>query len=129
MNKVNFERTIDLSVDNSFAVQITVAFTEHDQNPDEFRVEVRKPSSPTPVGVAVWHVRENDAGFSLQITTQSVASGVCLAGCFAGIITGPLVVCLKRAKTRKQVRDCITQHGFWQVVNSVSCIYACLTVP
>ena len=125
---MNFEKKLALSVDGSVAAELVVSFTEHESEPDEFRVVVRRSPFKVPEGEAVWHVHEHDGVFSLQITTQSVASGVCLAGCLAGIVTGPLAECLKKARTRKAVRECITKHGLWQTVGALSCIYGCLSI-
>ena len=127
---MNFERKISLSIDEGVVAELTVSFTENEEGPDEFRAVVRRSPYGNVEGEAVWHVHEQDGSFSLQITTQFVASGICLAGCFAGIVTstGPLVDCLKKAKSRRAVRDCISQHGVWQAVGALSCIYGCLSL-
>lgn len=124
---MTFKRTADLSVDTQMVVHLTVSFEENDTKPDEFRITVRRYQTGPIEGEAIWHVKERDGNFSLQITTQTVMSGVCLAGCFADVLTGPLADCLTKAKTKTAVRNCITQHGFWQAVKSLYCIYKCLS--
>lgn len=127
---MSFSHTIDLSIDNKVFANLEVAFTEKSSEPDEFRVTVRRSSFGDPEAEAIWHVREHNKEFTLQITSQTVAAGICLAGCLAGIVTsaGPLVDCLKKARSRSDVRACISQHGLWQAVGSLSCIYGCLQV-
>lgn len=125
---MSFDRTVTLSVDSKTVVEVDVAFTEKYDGPDEFRVTVRRSRGGEAEADAVWHVHELNGQFALQIIYQHIGTGICLAGCLAGIVTGagPLVDCLKKAKDRHDVRDCINQHGVWQTVGSLSCIYGCL---
>lgn len=127
---MSLNRTISLSIDDSIVVWLEVLFIEKVDKPDEFRVAVKREPSGEPQAEAVWHVQEREGQFTLQITSQNVKMGVCLAGCLAGIVTsaGPLVDCLKRARSRKDVRDCINKHGVWQTISSLSCIYGCLAI-
>lgn len=127
---MSFSRTVNLSIEGNTVAELDVSFSEEDHEPDEFRVIVRRSPHGETEAEATWHVQERDGQFVLQITSQHVAAGVCLAGCLAGIVTGagPLVDCLKKATNREDVRNCINQYGVWQAVGSLSCVYGCLHI-
>ncbi|MGQ0566242.1 MAG: hypothetical protein ACT4OK_14400 [Gemmobacter sp.] len=127
---MSFVKTIDLSIDGSTVANLEVSFTENANEPDEFRITIRRSQFGEVAAEARWHVKEHDGRFSLAITSQHVVAGVCLAGCLAGIVTsvGPLRDCLKKAKDRNGVRGCIKEYGLWQAVGSLSCIYGCLNL-
>ncbi|WP_223429130.1 hypothetical protein [Tateyamaria pelophila] len=127
---MSFRKSINLSIDGEVAAELEVAFMENENEPDKFTVTVRRENHGPSDAEAIWHVQQTDGNFSLQVTAQNVASGICLAGCLSGIVTGagPKVDCLKKAKSRKDVRNCINQHGVWQAVGALSCIYGCMHV-
>lgn len=126
-----FDHDLSLSVDGTIAVQLNIVFNEYEDKPDELRVKVFKEDKTKLEAEAVWHVWEKDGEISLQITTQNIMTGgVCLAGCLAGIVpvAGPLVKCLKRAKSRNDARKCIDLYTVAGAVGSLSCIYMCLNL-
>lgn len=126
-----FSRHVSLVIDGNTAVQVVVSFQEQEAEPDEFRIAIYPHSNDlAPMAESVWHVREKNGSFQLQIFTQSIVTGICLAGCLASVVAGagPLVECLKKAKTRADVRKCIDTNAVAQVVASLSCIYGCLSL-
>lgn len=128
---MSFDRKVSLLIDDTTSVVVVVSFVEREDAPDELRVSIRRSPFADPEAEAVWHVRDQNGGFTLQITTQSVVTtGICLTGCLAGIVSGagPLVDCLKKAKNRREVRQCIDRNAVAQVVSALGCIYGCLSV-
>lgn len=126
-----FEHDLSLSVDGIIAVQLNIAFIEHEYEPDELSVKIFKEDKTRLEAEAVWHVWEKDGEISLQITTQNIITGgVCLAGCLAGIVpvAGPLMKCLRGAKSRDEARKCIDLYAVAGAVGSLSCIYMCLNL-
>ena len=125
-----FDRNIELRIDGETALYVQVVFTEEESSraPDVLRIEVSRSPGARPEGAVIWQILPEESGYSLQMTTHLVGASICLAGCFAGLITSPLGDCLKKAKTRKEARDCITKHSFWSAVGSLSCVYGCLNI-
>jgi hypothetical protein len=125
---MSFNRTVSLLVGGDKEVELTISLVEFDQQPDELRVTVRHNEFGPAEGEAVWRIVRRDESFTVQIATQTVVGGICLAGCFADMLSGQLADCLIRAKTRAAARDCIRRHAVLQAVSSLSCVYGCLQV-
>ena len=123
-----FERTFTLHEDGAPIVKTILSFVEHEDEPDVLTMTVYDARKDALAGQATWHVQSESNGFALQISTQIIPVGICLAGCFAGVISGPLVDCLRKARSRKDVRNCIDANAAWQAVSAMTCIYGCLSL-
>ncbi|MBB3772143.1 hypothetical protein FHS55_002755 [Angulomicrobium tetraedrale] len=124
---MSFERQIHIQIDDMAAVRITAAFTESDRQPDDFSITVRDVRGYEPAYVARWTLQQVDGTFTL-VPAMGIGTGLCLAGCFADVVTGDLVGCLAAARSRADARACISQHGFGQALKSLACVLGCLGI-
>lgn len=127
---MSFERTVSLRIDDAEVCFLTVSFSERDKEPDEFNLEIRSSRHNPMIGQATWHLLHTGDSFEFQLSMQTVGSAICLAGCLAGMLKdgGPIVSCLKKAKSRSEARRCIDSNGLLGAVGSMSCIYGCLSL-
>lgn len=122
-----FDRNISLKIDDSDALYVKVRHIEGDEI-DQFCIEIFDHAGGQSKGKAVWDIIPNNGTFGFQLAASEVALGICLSACFADIMTSDLAECLKSAKNRSKVKQCLLDHGFWQALKSIHCVYSCLAL-